>query len=175
MFSKKILWFFIFSMAWHFAMSQDGRKPEISDTIKWETAQDYNRDRDLIVKCLKWLCTAPMGQDVIYRSEANAFVLRWLAGSPDVIIDIDEAIFDFTEENDEILFSVIHAMALTTMTKKKDMDKEKLAVETMRIVCELVDSSEKYSADKKMKAVLKAYRRDKLEDYVRERMQLAKK
>jgi hypothetical protein len=110
-----------------------------------------------------------MGQDVIYRSEANAFVLRWLAGSPSVIIDIDETIFDFTEENDEMLFSVIHAMALTTMTKKRELDKEKLAVETLKIVCELVESSEKYSADKKLKTALKAYRRDKLEEYVKER------
>jgi hypothetical protein len=172
---KKIFFFLLVLWISHSAIGQDGRKPEISDTIKWETAADYDRDRELIIKCLKWLCTAPMGQDVIYRSEANAFVLRWLSGSPDVLVEIDEAVFDFTEGNDEILFSVIHAMALTTMTKKKEMDKEKLAVETMRIVCELVDSSEKYSADKKMKAVLKAYRKDKLEEYVRERMQMAKK
>lgn len=149
--------------------AQEGRKPEISDTIQWRTAAEYERDRELVIKCLRWLCTAPMGQDVIYRSEANAFVLRWLSGSPSVIIDIDETIFDFTEENDEMLFSVIHAMALTTMTKKKELDKEKLAVETLKIVCELVESSEKYSADKKLKTALKAYRRDKLEEYVKER------
>jgi hypothetical protein len=149
--------------------AQDGRKPELSDTIQWRKASDYERDRELIVKCLRWLCTAPMGQDVVYRSEANAFVLRWLAGSPDVVIEIDESIFDFTEENDEILFSVIHAMALTTMTAKKELDKEKLAVETLEIVCELVESSEKYSAEKKMRPALKAYRRDKLVEYVRER------
>ena len=167
--------FFIFLLASHLALGQDGRKPEISDTIKWEAAADYSRDRELVIRCLKWLCTAPMGQDVVYRSEANAFVLRWLSGSPDVIIDIDEVVFDFTEGNDDILFSVIHAMALTTMTKKKEMDKEKLAVETIRIVCELVDSSEKYSADKKMKTVLKAYRREKLEEYVQERTQSSRK
>lgn len=155
--------------------AQDGRKPEISDTIQWREASDYERDRELIVKCLRWLCTAPMGQDVVYRSEANVFVLRWLAGSPSVLIEIDENIFDFTEGNDDILFSVIHAMALTTMTKKKELDKEKLAVETLRIVCELVESSEKYSADKKLKAALKAYRRDKLEDYVKERVNVSNK
>ncbi len=175
MLKNKVICGFVFLLVSHLAIAQDGRKPEVSDTVKWETAEDYNRDRELIVRCLKWLCTAPMGQDVIYRSEANAFVLRWLSGAPDVIINIDEIIFDFTVGNDEMLFSVIHAMALTTMTKKKEMDQEKLAVETMRIVCELVDSSEKYSADKNMKPALKAFRRDKLEEYVRERMQTAKK
>jgi hypothetical protein len=168
MFNKFILVLMLL-LATTSSMAQEGRKPEISDTIQWRTTAEYERDRELIIKCLRWLCTAPMGQDVIYRSEANAFVLRWLAGSPSVIIEIDETIFDFTEENDEMLFSVIHAMALTTMTKKKDMEKEKLAVETLRIVCELVESSEKYSADKKLKAALKAYRRDKLVEYVRER------
>jgi hypothetical protein len=140
--------------------------PEIPDSLILNTAEDYRKLDRQVEKCLKWLCTAPYGQDIIYRSEANAFVLIWLAGTPDYVVNIDSKRLQYGQYSEMVMLSFIHAKAYLMMSRGGKWEEKKLELEAMRIVCALIASSEKMSKDKVFRSLLKAFKKNQLEEYL---------
>lgn len=147
---------------------QTGKLPVIPDSLRLDGTEDYRKVQPEVEKCLRWLCTAPYGQDIIFRSEANAFVLLWLSGTPDYRVDVQTRYVAGNTYEEELLFSLIHAKAFLMMTKGAKWDERKLNLESLKIVCELIDSSEAFRKEKTLRPLMKAYRKEKLEEYMTE-------
>lgn len=160
--------FFLMLCGTHFAQAS---LPTIPDSLVLNNAEDYRRLEKDVEKCLKWLCTAPYGQDIIYRSEANAFVLVWLAGTPDYTITVESKYFDFGSFSEDLIYSFVHAKAYLMLTRGEKWEENKLNLEAMKMVCALVVSSEKMSKTKALKPLIKAYHKDKLEEYLKSKEQ----
>jgi hypothetical protein len=144
--------------------------PDLPDYSWWKKASDYAVSRDSVEKVLTWLCRTPFAVFPIERSEANACVLFWIAGAPDLIVDIDTDVMPFVKENEELLYPVIHGMALYQLKHPKEKDPVKLHMEGLKTLAALVDQSESLRKERYLREVMRAYHRDKLKEYVDERI-----
>jgi hypothetical protein len=145
--------------------AQIGKCPSIPVEYGWNNANDYEKDRDLVKKTLRWLCQTPLGEDVKQRSLANAFVLEWLAGAPNLTISVEQKWLPFLDKHEELLFVFIHGVALYKMDHPNESDEDKLYVEGYKAVVELALQSKELSHSKALHPLLKAAKKSKIKQY----------
>lgn len=144
--------------------------PEIPAEYGWETHEEYRASQSHVEKCLKWLCNSPLGDHVALRSETNAYVMLWLAGTPDYTITVNSSELSFIEDHPELLYSFIHGYASYQMNHKNSATHEKATLEGYKVVCELVLRSEVLMKDRALKPMIKAYKRGELKKFIEEQM-----
>jgi len=144
------------------------KAPEIPVEYNWSTPEEYDASKDDIEKCLKWLCTTPYGLEVVKRSEINAYVMTWIAGSPELTVSLDAKLFPFLQENQELLFTMIHAMAYYQLNHPNEKTPEKIYLKGLETSCELANQSEELKKAKYLKALLKANKKKELKTYLDE-------
>ncbi|MFN0030682.1 MAG: hypothetical protein ACKVOR_00835 [Flavobacteriales bacterium] len=141
--------------------------PDIPETYHWETAEDYARDKELVKKTLRWLCRTPLGEQVQQRSMANAYVLEWLAGTPEPTISIDTKVLCCTNEFPDLLYTYMHGIALYVLEHEKQKTNAELQVEGLKVVAALAAQSKEISKAGCMRKMLRAAKRGKLKEYVK--------
>jgi hypothetical protein len=50
--------------------------------------EDYSKYEKDIIACANWMETSPLDKDKQKRLDANAFMMKWLTGSPTVNVSI---------------------------------------------------------------------------------------
>lgn len=148
--------------------SQVCKSPDIPTEYHWTTPEEYRASKDDVEKCLRWLCTTPYGLEVVKRSEINLFVMTWIAGSPDLTVSLDVKNFPFLQENQELLFSMVHGMAYYQLNHPNEKSQERIYLKGLETVCELSLQSEELSKEKYLKPLLKAYKKKELKVYLEE-------
>lgn len=76
---------------------------EIPKDYKLENAKDFDAYENDIVKCVNWLMNTPINDQVDKRKDANAFLLKWISGSPKVHIELKQEIVTFTDSPDLLM------------------------------------------------------------------------
>jgi hypothetical protein len=142
--------------------------PTLPQNYSWTTADDYAKDEDLVKKTLVWLCNTPLGMEVQQRSAANAFVLEWLAGSPTVMLDVKAAGMPFIDQHPELLFPLIHGMALYSMLHPKEKDAITLHTEGLKVAAKLARQSKELNKSGVVKRLLRKADSGKLKEYCAE-------
>lgn len=150
------------------AKGQPGQCPKIPESYKWETPEDYMKDRELVKKTLKWLCVTPYSEDIRMRALANAFVLEWLAGTPELTLNVKSEILGFPDEHPQLLLTFIHSMALYVLNHPKEQDEIKKYEAGIQTVVDLSMKSKELSKLAKVKEFEKMIRRSKLKKYLQE-------
>ena len=85
-----MLLFFVFTTI----NAQDFQVPK-NYTLK--VADDYKKLEKDVVDCVNWLENTPINKDENKRTDANAFFMQWITGSPDVSVAISSYVLDLTE------------------------------------------------------------------------------
>jgi hypothetical protein len=140
--------------------------PPRPDYNRWKDAMDYEESRDSVEDLLRWLVSTPLAIRPKDRSEANVCVMIWLAGSPQVTISVLTEALPFLEEYSDLLFPVVHGMALYKMKHPKECNEVRLHSEGLKALAGLIEQSELLSKDKSFRPLLRAYRRNEMEAYV---------
>ena len=104
----KHVWFLIFLMLALFStQAQECRCPDIPKENTWSSAAQYKRDLEKVKEILRWLLCSPLESELSKRSEANAFVLEWISGSPWVRVEISTSDLPFTNDFPDLLFTLL--------------------------------------------------------------------
>jgi len=61
---------------------------EIPNDIKLENAEDYQKTEKLVLNSTEWLLKTPVSENPEKRKEINAFLMKWMSGSPSVSIEL---------------------------------------------------------------------------------------
>lgn len=141
--------------------------PELPEYYEWNTASDYQASHDLVKKTLKWLCNTPLGEDILKRSQANAFVMEWLAGTPEFTVNIDTQYLPFLEEHPDLLYPFIHAVSYYKMDHPEETKELKLYLRGYKTIANLASQSKEYSKSPALRPLLKASKKNTIEDYVK--------
>jgi hypothetical protein len=158
---NRFLYILIFASIPLVGMPQRSKCPEIPEKYTWENAVDYQKDSTLVSECLIWLCQAPLYSNLECRSRVNVFVMEWLAGTPNLIIDVDSKVVPFTEENPELLYSFIHGMALYKMKNRNCEDQREMRIQGLKAVCKLIEREEDMKKSKSVKQLMRMSKNDK--------------
>jgi len=60
----------------------------ITDDLKLENVEDYKKTEQLVLKSTDWLLKTPVSENPGKRKEINAFLMKWMTGSPTVSIEL---------------------------------------------------------------------------------------
>lgn len=61
---------------------------EIPGNLKLETAEDYKQTEQLVLSATDWLLNTPVSEEPNKRQVINAFLMKWMIGSPTVSIEL---------------------------------------------------------------------------------------
>lgn len=94
---------------------------EVPKNYKLDKAEDYASHEDDIIKCIDWLMKTPFNEQTKKRNEANAFLIKWLSGSPNVHIEIKTEIVTFIETSPDLLMIFLGGWGKYSL-ESKDFD-----------------------------------------------------
>lgn len=61
---------------------------DIPNGLKLQNTEDYEKTEQLVVDCTDWLLKTPISENPEKRKEINAFLMKWMSGSPTVSIEL---------------------------------------------------------------------------------------
>lgn len=82
---NKILTLIVLFFATTNLIAQDNNT---SNGIKLETPEDYKKTEQLFLAGTDWFVNTPISETPAKRKEINAFLLKWMMGSPNVSIEL---------------------------------------------------------------------------------------
>lgn len=168
---KNIKQIFIITLLLAFAQTlfaQDFQVPKNPVLKKKEDFAKYEKD---VIACSNWLENTPLDKEVSKRKDASAFLLTWVSGAPNVTIEINQKIVNFTEKNPDLLMIFIGAwtrFALENPDAAKDMTKGNLAGLRGVIKFYQANLEKGIKKDKNVENLVKLEKEGKLEAWVKE-------
>lgn len=76
---------------------------EVPSNYAFSVDADYTKYEADILKGIHWLTNTPIQEQAAKRKDVNAFVMKWITGSPNVSVEINSDVAKFTEANPDLL------------------------------------------------------------------------
>ncbi len=147
-------------------IAQSAKCPKIPDNYDWNSARDYKREEDLVLKTLQWLNNTPLNKDAEMRGKANLFVMEWICGSPRLKISINSDNLPFYNDYPDLLFPFVHGMAQCKLGKNAECNELQSMISGFNVVAFMIQSDEKLKKIKALQPLVKAYKKGKMQAYV---------
>lgn len=84
---------------------------EVPKNISLEEKEDFAKYKADALRCIDWLATTPVNNELVKRDEANRFLLTWLAGTNETSVDITIILRDVVKKNPDLLMTFMGAWA----------------------------------------------------------------
>lgn len=139
--------------------------PVVPIAVEWQEKQDFDEAEGKILESLKWLCSHGMSDCTDDRESLNAYVMLWLSAHPTIRIELNTQHLDFLESDPELLFVLIHGMALFQLQEPSRKDTGLIHEAGMLAVLEVTKQTKKYAHKKALRPLRKAARRRELVAY----------
>ncbi len=107
-----------------------------------------------------------MNTEPLTRGKANLFALEWICGTPRIKLEINSEQLPFYANYPDLLFAYIFGMAQCKLTKNEDCNEHKAIISGYNAVAYQIGSIEGLKKSKELKPIFKAYKRDKMDNYV---------
>ena len=144
--------------------SQDFKVPK---NYKLEKAEDYALYEQDIINCINWLLKIPLNEETTKRKEANAFLLKWLTGSPNVHIEIKQEIVTFVGSSPDLLMIFMGGWAKYSLVSKEFNDKIGGSLAGIEAVIEFyTKNKELLPKDKNVEKYIKMQSEGTLKEYI---------
>lgn len=109
---------------------------EVPQNVQLETAADYTKYEQDIVRATDWLVATNLDMERAKRKEIGTFVVRWITGSPDITVELNKGIGDLYGSNTDLLLIYMAAYSKYCVQHKNaaKFDAVKAAVLAMAAV-----------------------------------------
>ncbi|MFC0515060.1 hypothetical protein ACFFGT_12655 [Mucilaginibacter angelicae] len=87
--------------------------------------EDYGKYEDDVIKAVDWLQDTPWALEDQKRMETNAFLMKWMQGSPTVSIEINTSVAKMTEKNPQLLMTFMGGYTKYALQNKSAFNKTK--------------------------------------------------
>lgn len=143
---------------------------EVPKGVHLETKEDYAQYEGDIIKGVDWLIKTPAESEKDKRLEVNAFLLQWLSGSPNVMIEITQEVATFMECSD-CLMIFMGGWAKYSLENNDYADKIKGNLAGIESVIEFYNSNKSVLAkNNAIEKYVKLKEKGKLEKYIQSKI-----
>jgi len=162
---KKIIVILVLTLVTINVFAQDF---EIPGNYEFTTKEDYARYEADILKSIEWLTHTPVGTQPEKRLDVNAFLLKWLAGSPDVSVEIKTEIVNFIDPNPELLIIFICGWTKYSIETKDNKNKLTGNLKGIESVMDFYTRyKENMKKDKNVEKYIKMKEKGTLEEFIK--------
>jgi hypothetical protein len=140
---------------------------EVPKNYKLDKAEDYALYEQDIIKCVDWLMKTPLNEQKAKRKEANAFLLKWLTGSPNVTIEIKPEIVTFMGTSPDLLILFMGGWAKYALESKDFKNKIAGSMAGIEAVIEFYTKNKAFlKKDKNVEKYVKMKNKGTLKAYI---------
>jgi hypothetical protein len=82
------------------------------------TKDDYSKYEGDIIAAAKWLEETDLDKETDKREQVNAFLTKWIAGSPTVTVSLDELVTKIVDKNPPLLFIYIASYSRSVLLNR---------------------------------------------------------
>ncbi len=162
---KTIIFTLFFATISFGLFSQDFEVPKNYKLIKAEDYAPYEQD---VVKCFDWLMKTPNNEQNVKRKETNAFLLKWLTGSPNVHLDIKQEIVTFMGTSPDLLMIFMGGWAKYSLETKNFENKVEGSKAGIEAVIEFYNNNRNtLPKDKNVEKYIKMKRKGTFDKYIK--------
>lgn len=145
---------------------------DVPKNYKLEKAEDYAKYVPEILKCIDYLESTPLDSATEKRKEANAFLLKWLTGSPTVSIDLQKYVTDLSERNNDFMMIFMGGWTRYVLQSKNSPDKFECHLAGLRDILRVYQRGKGVKKDKKIEKLIALDRQEgKLDEWLRKTLQ----
>ena len=145
------------------ATSAQCEGPHIPRELKFASVDEYRQSDALAVDCMEWLLSKEALPCAAKRQELDAFVMLWLSGHPDLVLEVEPDFLPFLEAFPELLFPSIYAMALERL-KSPQVEGIELHTAAVERMLDLYGKAKPYRKSAEFKQLRKARRKGRLQE-----------
>lgn len=164
---KKITILSAFIMVVLGLQAQEFNVPKDYQLVKAEDYAPYEQD---VINAVSWLIETPFNEQISKRKEVNAFVLKWVSGSPTIHIEVNPEIVNFINSSPDLLMPFLGGWAKYSLETKDYNNKLAGNLAGLEAVIS-VYTKNKLPKDKNIENYIKLKKNDKLEGYVARRIE----
>ncbi|WP_118975535.1 hypothetical protein [Taibaiella koreensis] len=161
---KKILTVLLLAAATSIGNAQDNGVPQSFKPAKAEDYAQYNKN---VLQCIDWLMATPYDPASPQQQAAGAFLMQWIAGSPDVKLQLAPGIINFVGETPTLLMIFMSGWTKYTLESKKPEDKLNGNLKGLESVISYYEhNKEKLAENKQVEAYADMQKKKTLKAYV---------
>lgn len=165
---QKLGLLFIFTIAFSFAFGQN-ENFSVPQNYRFNKTKDYAKYQPHVLKAISWLENNGPNEHKGRRKDANAFVIKWLEGAPNVSATIYPELLSLTKTNPDLLIIFLGGWTSFSLNNKADAKNEKKCF--TEALTTMLTYYKKYkgkgiSKDKAVETVLKKQRKGQLNSWI---------
>jgi len=163
---KKVSILFVLLLAILQLQAQEFTVPK---DYKLEVAEDYAQYEQDIVNAIEWVLNTPIDEQLSKRVEANAFIMKWLTGSPTVQVEIHPEIVSFIDSGHDLMMPFLGGWTKYSIETKDYSNKVAGNLAGLEAVMEFYTAND-MPKNKKIEDYIKLHKNDKLKGYIERRV-----
>ncbi len=134
---------------------------------KLEKAEDYAKYEPDVIKCIEYLEKTPISSSN-ERRDANAFLFKWISGSPTVTIDLRPYLMGLVKENKDFLMIFMGGWTKFAIQNPDVKDKMKGHLAGLQAIVRVYIQNPGIRKDEAVEAIVKAEKNGALEDWLKD-------
>ena len=163
---KKISFFALLSLSLCLTGQLFGQSFQVPQGYAFTTKEDYAKYQQQVIEAVNWLEQTPLNQEADKRKQVNAFLLKYLEGSPTVSIELKEYVMEFTQKNPDLLMAFMGGWAKHKLQNASLTDKVKLNTAGVKTVLKVYQLGGAIK-DKSLEKLIKLTSDQELEEWVK--------
>ncbi len=149
--------------------AQEFTVPDIDD---FKSEADYAKYEKEVIACANWLENTPLNQDRDKRAKANAFMIKWISGSPTVSIGIDEMVTKLADKNEQLLVLFMSGWTRYALENNYSKDNKRGYLEGLKSVVNVYKKGVDIKKDKDVEKFVELSDKGELEAWVKENVKM---
>ena len=157
---------FIFAMLLHCAAQEF----EVPQNYKLEKPEDYAKYEADVLKCVDYLENIPLDDESAKTIAANAFLLKWLEGSPNVTIELNVYVVELCDKNKEFIMLFMGGWTRYALQNPDSVNSLNGNMAGLESIIKVYQQGQGVSRDKKVEKIIKLQEEGELADWVKDQI-----
>lgn len=136
-----------------------------------DSEEDFAKYKEYIIPCINWLENTPINQQANKRKEANVFLITWLTGTPDLVLELNADMLNFSKKNPELIATFMGGWAKYDLENPGNKDKIKSNYAGFKSVMKVYKMGNGIQKDKEMDKLIKLDEKGELEKWIKENVE----
>ncbi|MBD1387598.1 hypothetical protein IDJ75_20100 [Mucilaginibacter rigui] len=139
---------------------------EVPKDYHFKKHEDYIKYEADIIKAADWLMRTPWGTEPVKTEAANQFILQWAQGTPDVVIELKQAIMDLSDTNPQLGFIYMSQFCKYAIQHKTGFNKALANLAALKAVIEKYNMEPAHKRDNDVEKLIDIDKDGKLEYWI---------
>jgi hypothetical protein len=128
--------------------------------------EDYIRYETDVIKTADWLMRTHWGAEPYKMEAATQFILQWSQGTPDVVIELKQAIMDLSDTNPQLGFIYMSQFSKYAIQHKTGFNKTLANLAALKAVIEKYNMEPTHKRDNDVEKLIDIDKDGKLEYWI---------